>query len=432
MSRPLPGEPYFLFDFQITNAMSKINDNYKILLEVFPEYKISVNNIYGIDTLISHTGKSKVESWSHHALPTKYGGLAYRFLNKDFQDNLEWEVLFHEYEMNPPEKIIKSGDINTLSPIEKYEYLIGNTSFSMTRNEWQAGQSYMKQFGLIPGWIGLCHGSAPATLNSPRPIKAIQMKSFDGKHDIKFYPSDIKELLTYAWAKNGSASAMLGTRCGTVVSPGSRASANCLDPNPGAFHLAILNLLGLNCQPFIIDSSTGNEIWNRSVVSYRYKYFRPGTHNFTDKLEYALIPRTAYKDDPFSNYRSSETTSIVGVWIELTYIVGTKPSDKDVDTSVEDAYGKISYWYDLEINQEGTIIGGEWQDIHHPDFLWLVGDKVLPKSFYDFVIGRSLLSYDGEQALSPTIRDYAKLAAKRDELLFSILESMLKLSRSED
>lgn len=148
--------------------------------------------------------------------------------------------------------------------------------------------------------------------------------------------------LCHAWATNTNYSGMIGRRCASVVYYGQRPSVDCLDPNPSSFHLAVLNLLGLNQQSFIIDTSAGNEVWNRSIKSYRYKYFRPGTHNFTDKLEFAQIPIDAFKNDPYFMYRSTLTTSIVGVWMELTYIVASKPSDNITDSAENDIYGVIS------------------------------------------------------------------------------------------
>ena len=365
-------------------------------------------------------------------MPTQYGGLAYRYLDTVFHNNLEWENLSQEYEKYPPRLIIDTENIDILSPIEKYEYLIGNINFSMTQNEWQKGQHYINQFGFIPGWIGLCHGTAPATLMSPRPINAIKLKSYNAKHDIIFYPSDIKKLLSYAWAMNSESGVMLGSRCGSVVYEGLRPSSSCLDPNPSAFHLATLNLLGQNGQSFIIDSFSGNEIWNRSIISYRYKYFKPGTHNVTDNLQHALTLHDDYKNDPFFIYRSLETVYIVGVWMELTYIVGVQPSDSIINTSLDDVHKTVAFWYDLEIDQFGNIIGGEWQDLHHPDFLWVVGDNIQPKSFYDFVIGEEMFSYDGVKPLPIKITHYANLAAEKNQLLFSILESMLRLSQNNN
>lgn len=429
LSRPLPGEPFSLFDFTFTSPINENSENFKLLLDVFPGYKISNRNISEVDKLIAHTGQSQAESWSHHAMPLDYGGIAFRYLAQVSQENLKWIDLFHEYEKHPPEFLIENGDIRTLSPIEKYEYLVGNTNFSITQFEWLEGNMYFEKFGHIPHWIGLCHGTAPATLNSPRPINAISLKSYDGKHNILFYPSDIKELVSYAWGNNANESAMIGMRCGSVVYYGQRPSLDCLDPNPGSFHLAVLNLMGLNAQTFIVDTSAGNEVWNRSIKSYRFKYFKPGTHNFTDKLEHAITSIDDYKNDPFAKYRSSRTASIVGVWMELSYIIGTRPSNSLVDSPERDLLGTHSLWYDIEIDQDGNIIGGEWQNEHHPDFLWVVGDNIKPRSLYDFIIGNNLNAYDGTTSLPPMITSYAKKAALKNQLLFSVLERMLELSR---
>lgn len=62
----------------------------------------------------------------------------------------------------------------------------------------------------------------------------------------------------------------------------------------------------------------------------------------------------------------------------------------------------------------------------------IVGDDVQPKSFYDYIIGIGLNTYDGNEPLPPSITGYAKQAARKNEILYSILEGMLKLSRMEN
>ena len=70
MSRPLQGEPYFISDIYIKKALSEINDDYKVLLNIFPQYLVSSNNIYDIDSSILHNGKSnKGVFWVFCAFP---------------------------------------------------------------------------------------------------------------------------------------------------------------------------------------------------------------------------------------------------------------------------------------------------------------------------------------------------------------------------
>jgi hypothetical protein len=193
--------------------------------------------------------------------------------------------------------------------------------------------------------------------------------------------------------------------------------------------MAVINLLGLHGQPFIMDSSAGPEVWNRSVVSYRYNYFRPGTRNLTDKIQYALIPLSEYKNDPYAQYRSAGTTHIVGVSMELTYLIGNKPSASLSDSPEQDVYDKATYWYNLELNQAGIVLGGEWQENQHPDFIWVVASNYAPKNIYDYVVGNGLLFYDGKQSISSYIAGQAQMAAKEGKVLFTLLEAMLRLSQ---
>ena len=422
---PLSGEPFFS---KFQSAINHTNDEFKKLMDVFPEYSNRIESINELDEITLHSGQSKNQTWSYHSFPTYKGGLAYRYLDSFYENSEDWNKIFDYYQTNSSKSLIENNQINILSPIEKYEYLIGNLDFNLTKKEWSQGADYIKSHGEIPDWFGLCNGTAPSTINNSRPQNAIVLKSFDNKNDILFYPSDIKALLAYAWATAGSASEMMGGRCDSIIQPGVRPPLNCLDTNPGSFHMAVINLLGVNGQAFIMDSASGNEVWNRSVVSYQFNYFRPGTRNLTDKLKYALIPISEYKNDPYQQYRALGTTQIVGVSMELTYLIGTKPSSEMSNHSSEDMFLKTTYWYDLEIDQAGIVIGGEWQEQLHPDFLWVVAQNYQPKTFYDYVIGSKLFSYEGNNSLSDYVQSQGRTAAHEGKILFTILEAMLRLS----
>lgn len=105
------------------------------------------------------------------------------------------------------------------------------------------------------------------------------------------------------------------------------------------------------------------------------------------------------------------------------------PTTNEDESTIQDKFETISYWYDLEIDQNGLIVGGEWQDIIHPDFIWVVAKNYVPKSFYDYVIEDGLMFYDGKTALSKNISTQAKLAGKKGEILFTIIEAMNRLSQ---
>ena len=56
--------------------------------------------------------------------------------------------------------------------------------------------------------------------------------------------------------------------------------------------------------------------------------------------------------------------------MDVAYTVETLPSRAETDSAKNDALKSARYFYDLELNADGEIIGGEWYHNNHPDFLW--------------------------------------------------------------
>lgn len=416
---------YPIHKWQIQNP----RDDFKKLMEVYPQGLATKTNIHEIDAAGLTSGKSKYPTWSYHSFPMYKGGAAQRYLNSIFEHSEDWNVMFKEFQENHPSKLITENYTETLSPIEKYEYLVGNTSFSITERQWKEGQDAQARFGIIPTWYGSCHGTAPATMRQPRAEKAVALRSFDNKNEILFYPSDIKALLAYAWANSGSESAMIGTRCEEVIHPNRRPSPSCNDVNPGAFHLAVTNLLGMHGEPIIIDTAESIQVWNRPLLSYKMSYFRPDTKFLTQNLKNAILPREKFTKDPYKVYRSPNATAMVGVWIELTFVAGIPASNAQVNSSAEDSYVTTTYWYDLELDSIGNIVGGEWHEIFHPDFIWVVSPEAKPYTLYDRQMGSGLNTYDGKRPLNDKITELAKKSSITGEILFSVMEKILQLSR---
>jgi hypothetical protein len=421
-----------LLKSQVNNfSINNITDDYSKLLSVFPDIKSAASNIYEIDKLLVKSGRSQIAGWSYHAFPIYKGGLAYRFNDPIFVKNEDWNILYNEYVNNPTDKLISNKVIDQLSPIEKYEYLIGNTNFNLTKSQWNLGKIYADQNVDIPTWMGICHGTAPAIIQNSRPLYSIKLLSYDQQNMITFSPADLKALLAYAWAMNATPTEIMGRKCNRVIQPEVRPEQNCLDTNPGAFFLATVNLMGLNQKAFIIDAAASIETWNRTVINYVFTYFRPGTRNLTDKLNLALINRDQYKLDPFYIYRSPLSKFLVGIKMDVQYNIGTIPTNISYDSNLFDKTENSTYWFDLELDPTGKIIGGEWYNNNHPDFVWVISPKLLPKSTYDYAIDSSLNYYDGKKPLSKIIVDYAKLASLDNTILYSIVEAMLKISQTK-
>lgn len=420
-----------IFKINLEEPIDFSVDDIKQMLAIY-KYDY-IDNIYQMHLEQLFTGKSKIKTWSYHSFPTHKGGIANRYLITDFRTNNDWSTLFKLYQNSPSEKLIEKSKINLLSPMEKYEYLIGNINFKLTKLQWKEGEDALRIYGEVPRWFGACHGTAPSTIRGERPSKAISLKSYDGKHDIIFYPSDIKALLSYAWAVNGGQAAVLGTRCNIRRSNADRYSAppSCIDVNPGSFHLAMINLLGRNGEPFILDTSAGLEIWNKSIVNYKIKYYRPTSRMLTTNLDNAIINRNIFTTDKYKKYRSANSTHIVGIWAELTMVNRIVATDAKTNTAEDDSYDKLTLWYDLELDTHGNIIGGEWSDPIHPDFLWVVAPNAKPLTVHDYSLKESNIQFNSQLPLPERIRTLAISLSNTNQVLYWILEKMLLISSTK-
>lgn len=425
---PLVGEPYSLHPPSIgKSAIHFFNDDPRDLLKVFSIDKPIIESLSEMDQKKLTTGSSIGPIWSPFLFPTARGGVANRYRIHQ-EPELGWPELNLLHKDLTAQDLISQNKINLLSPMEKYEFLVGNTEFNLSKSEWSIGQEYLDRFYEVPGWIGICHGSAPASYNSLKPQKTIRVRAHNNEV-ITFYPTDLKALIAFSWAKAGGASAVMGGRCGKYLRPGIRPSLNCLDNNPASFHIAMINHVGLNQRPLIIDSSAGPEVWNKVVKSYEYSYFKVGTRNLNSQLNLSQTDVGSYPKDPYKKYRASETSTLVGVSMVVTYMLDRQVSSIDLHNESEEEFEKIRYWYDLELNHLGDIVGGEWHNQVHPDFMWVVSPSYKPRTIYDYAIDGRMNSYNGEQTLSPFIQSQAKKAALEGHVLYELIDRLILLSQ---
>src|SRR6185295_6707452 len=115
-------------------------------------------------------------------------------------------------------------------PAEKYDLLVGDPSWSLTRRMQDEGWLYYSGPRTVPTWVGYCHGWASAAYSVPRPHKTVEMTSAAGTR-IPFYPDDIKALQTALWADYVLTSPIhfTGARCETSE-PVQDANGRVLDP----------------------------------------------------------------------------------------------------------------------------------------------------------------------------------------------------------
>lgn len=367
--------------------------------------------------------------WTDSYWPTYAGQIANRYADPDFNAAMLWKYN-QEYLL----KNLGQGREEILSPAEKYDLLVGDREFGLTRRMISAGAPYADAEGKVETWFGLCHGWAPASFMYPRPSRAVTVTTAEGK-ELTFTPSDLKALATLLWANAGGKTKFVGSRCeekDVRLDPNEREkNPDCFDTNPATWHLAVVNQIALGKRSFVMDVSAGQEVWNQPVYGYRYDYVNPNTHKWARKLKDAKVPLANLRKDPHRKYRAPETAFVVRIAMEVSYVTETNPNASPVDLPENDRHNLVSFAYDLELDHEDNIVGGEWVGNSHPDFLWLpeLGSKAVST-------GDAWLSRQGDHAtwepgqrLPENWAAAAKFAAEREQPLARIVDRLFELSR---
>lgn len=365
--------------------------------------------------------------WSDTYWPIYLGQIAARYASSEFRTSTPWPKIMDSMLNSAP-----PSDVALLSPAEKYDLLVGDGDRTLTKAMLATGESYFKQNGKIEAWMGLCHGWAPASYMLPRPARMITVLAADGRTQIPFFPSDLKALGTLLWASAQPPSRFIGQRCNTKA-PSSDAigritEPGCADTNPGTWHLAVVNQIGVAKQSFVMDATFDYEVWNQPVLSYRYTYFNPqvGSSSRDMKLKDATIPMSAYTNDRFKNYRSPNAKAVVGIAMDVTYVIENNPNHRDPDQPEYDAMRTQQYLYDLELDSTGHIIGGEWYTNNHPDFLWTPAPGARAASVADGSL--SSKDWNGRTRIPENFAGAARKSSSRGQPLAAIVEALFRES----
>lgn len=373
--------------------------------------------------------------WSDDYWAIYKGILGARYADPNFPNDADWKKNQDYIRANPAAKILGSGSaarINKLSPAEKYDALVGDSSESLTRRGWAEGKSYYDANGEVETWMGICHGWAPAAYMIGRPTKAITLKT-PNNIPITFYPSDIKALASLLWANAASTTKFIGGRCNdknpsSDPATGRTTSQQCFDTNPGTWHMAVVNQIGVSRRSMVLDVTYDYEVWNQPTYGYKYRYFNPQTRTNQSTLAGATVAIADYTADKFRTFRSPNTKFVVGVQMTVSYVVETRPSHREDDNPSHDAIQQVDYYYDLELDANKNIIGGEWYQNKHPDFLWTPSKTAAAKTNYET---QATGTWKPTEAVPATWRASAKAAASNQGApLAAIVEHLVKFSRA--
>jgi hypothetical protein len=269
---------------------------------------------------------------------------------------------------------------SALSPAEKYDMYMGRYDFPLLKSERK------RTSPTRPGWEGLCHGWAVASMHFKEP-KPVLVKSLDGI-EIPFGSSDIKGLLSLVQGNfNRAQSRLVGARCNISLDeyPQDASRPECRDLNAGTFHVILANLVGIHKKGFVIDITRDLQVWNQPVTAFQSKILEEVPLS-------ARASRAAIKSLRIETEMSYQGESFLANWEPIT------GSAKSVNVT------KL-YEYTLELDGEGRIVGGEWISDNRPDFLWVQG---MP-SFSDYFNG--LASIYRESLKGPAFSDPAAAQA---------------------
>lgn len=388
-------------------------------IETFIEGGSVVRNIRTMDEM--REAQISQTPWSDTYWPLSSGALGHRFADPNFP-GFDWLANF-----NYANKIdiFAENPKDRLSPSEKYDVLVGDRQKSLTNSMWNQGRYYHEAYGSVEGWMGLCHGWAPASYMLARPKQSVVVKTDNPSEEIRFLPSDVKGLATLLWASGNTNTIFLGGRCNDknprVDENGRIIDSECFDTSPGLFHILIVNRIKQS-RPFIFDAAYDYQVWNQPVLGYSYTYFNPQTLEETEQIDKAIVPANEYARDKFKRYRSPQTKFVVGVGLRVLYLSETQPSTSQTNGPKDDNSVWTQYVYDLELDENLNIIGGEWYNRAHPDFVWTpeLGSRAL--SVGDYQLQGEWLA---NQPVPTSWRTAAFLASRQSQPLAHIVESLI-------
>lgn len=358
--------------------------------------------VFELATKSGLKGASKEQPWSGSYWPLHSGSIANPYnenngawINNTFRKLKSVKANAKHFEKRLVEirqkwKELPPEMIDEMAPSEKYDLFLGDYDFTLTRSIWISLFEQYDRIGKLALWEGSCHGWATSSSYVGRPKNLIRVMSLDGRYLIPFYPDDIKALATLLWANSliQDHTIVLGQRCNSRnpefdESNGKVLSETCQGVNPADMHVSLLELMGARKQTYIVNRENNTQVWNQPIVSYEMKYFNL-SNGKEGNLQDVILARQQYAD-PFRAYRSGRATSVVGVDLVLKYASERNPTHRKTDKPENDKIKKLHFRYDLELDGDNKIIGGEWissddspqdeddtgvQPPKYPGFIW--------------------------------------------------------------
>lgn len=287
-------------------------------------------------------------------------------------------------------KNMSQDDLDKLSPSEKfdvYKYMISDNDVyrtDLTRDVLGKTGPYREY------WEGICNGwtSAALEFHEPNPI-TIKKKGLK----LKLGSSDLKALLSYyhdAMTTNLATQNLMmvnrvGNKCNTTFAEEAwfikdgveyyksvvnnkivtkRVPDECVDTDPGAFHLVIGNMIGLRKTGFTAEAVRDEEIWNQPVYEY-ISSVKPTTKIRANATKGAVKQFKVKMEMHYANdggrmfwVNDGSDDEFYAWWNPTNGTSNYRSAHKDLE-------------YFVDVDENSNIIGGMWLSYDRPDFMWV-------------------------------------------------------------
>jgi hypothetical protein len=340
-------------------------------------------NLRALDQRSKRKVAPRFAPWSDVGWKANKGLILERYNDGNFEASDGWAGKSRYLEENSAARILQYDPWNreqwvaALSPAEKYDLVLGIVGDGLAKHIGDFLDGAIGNNPAFPSWWGLCEGSAPASVFYPEPTRKVVLHSEAYGIDVPFYAPDVKGLATMLWSRFNTSLDLpeAGTQCkkGDVDS--------CFDSNPATVHAAVHHFLDLEPGILIADMDPTPVVWNFPLVGYSESYYRPdqGAGQRAPDLASATIAPSDWASDPRKAKRSPGTAYLVGVRMDISYGVNRTERAPNEGSSKRKINTR-TLAYELELDSDFNLLGGEWVDGSHPDLLWVVPKGTVPDS----------------------------------------------------
>lgn len=349
-----------------------------------PEKKIEMN-LQTLDIKSRRSVSPVSAPWSDVTWKANKGLINERIVDPSFQKSPGWRGKYEYLRKYNIAWMLKQPArdrdrwLGSLSPAEKYDLLMGTVKGGLADNVSAFLNESIKDEKEFPGWWGLCEGSAASTVYYPEPQDFVLLRSEAYGIDVPFFAPDIKGLATMLWSRFNRELALpeAGLQC-------KKEGPGCFDSNPASFHASIHHYLDLEPGLLVGEMDPSPVVWNFPIVAYQETYFRPdlGAMKPARDLRSAALAAEHWSGDPRRGLRAPGTAYVVGIKMNLSYAVN-QAQNPPFRGSLKRKINSRVLVYELELDSQWNLIGGEWVSGKHPDLLWTVPKGLKPDSIGD-------------------------------------------------